>query len=115
MQTKETFERDRSCGRLLQNMRRHFNQRRSTFGNKRWRKFRTAAINEIKSATLGVENACCAFNNQTMQVRRTNCVAERFPKSVKKIKNERFFDLNFFLRTFQSPNASPLTQQSIDP
>jgi len=99
----------------LQNMRWNVHQRRTTFGDEGWRKFCSASVGQIKCAALGIEDARRSFNNQAMQIRWSNCLAKSLAQSVKEIEDERLFYLNFFLRTLESPNASPLSHQRIDP
>src|SRR5207237_3880733 len=77
--------------------------------------FCSGAIDQIKSAALGIENARRPFDDQTMQIGRANRFAESFAKTVQKIEDQRFLDLHFFLGTFQAPNAAPLSQQRENP
>ena len=50
-----------------------------------------------------------------MQISRPNRFAKSLAESMKKIEDQCFFDLDFFLRTLESPNASALTQQGVNP
>src|SRR5205814_6307439 len=43
-----------------------------------------------------------------MQIRRPDRFGKRFPEPVEKIEDERFLDLNFFLRAFELANANAL-------
>ena len=39
---------------------------------------------------------------------RPNCFAKRFAQAVQKIEDERFLDLDFFFRTLELADATPL-------
>src|SRR6516164_95545 len=115
VQPKKTFQRNRRGCSLQQNVWWHIDQWRTTFGNKRRCEFCPGAINQIKRTALRVENSRRTLHNQAMQIGRANRFTERFAEAVEKIENERFFDLNFFLRPFQPSNGVPLPQQCKDP
>ena len=112
---KKILQRDRCPGRLLQNMRRNIHQRRTTFRDEGRHKLCPGSIGQIKRATMGVEDAGRSFDNQSMQIRRPDCFAESFAKSMQEIENQGLLDLNLFLRTFQPANAPSLPQQSVNP
>jgi hypothetical protein len=50
-----------------------------------------------------------------MQIRGPDRFAKSLAQSVKKIEDQRLFDLNLLLRSFQSPNTSSLSQKGEDP
>src|SRR5262249_3357230 len=90
-------------------------QRRTAFGNKCWSKFLARSIGHVKRAAVRVENARSAFDDEPMQFLRPNGLSEGFAKTVQKIENKRFFDLNFFMRPFQTSNAPYLETSSHNP
>ncbi len=115
MKPQVTLERN-GCGRgLLENVCWNFNERRAAFGNERRRQLRTGSVGQVKRAAVRVENTRRTFDNQSMQAVGPDRFAEGFPKSVQKIEDERFLDLNFFFRAFQCPNPPGLPLRGINP
>ena len=94
--------------RLLQHVRWDLNERRTAFRNISRGQFPPGALHHVKRATLRVENPGCAFHNETVQVRRADGFAKRFAKSVEEIEDERFFDLDFFVRALELADADAL-------
>ena len=84
------------CG-LLQDMHWHIHQRRATFGEECRCEFCPSSISEIERAALRIENPGRAFDNQTVEVARADRVAESFTEAMKKIEDQRFFDLDLLL------------------
>ena len=50
-----------------------------------------------------------------MQIVRANRLAERLAQPVQEIEDERFLDLDFFLRTFEQPDAPAKQDRGINP
>jgi hypothetical protein len=103
-----TFESDWGSGGLLQNVRRHFDERRASLGNECRDQFGAGTISQIKRATMGIENTARSFDNQTMEIARPNRFAERFSQAVQEIEDQRFLDLDLLLGALQRANASEL-------
>jgi len=96
-------------------MRRNIDKRRTTFGNKCRRKFGAGAVGQIERAALRVQHTCGAFDNQAVQISRPDRFAKCFPETVQEIEDQGLFDLHFLVRTFESANASSLSQQRVNP
>jgi hypothetical protein len=64
---------------------------------------------------MGIEDPDCAFHNEPVEFLGTNRLPESFPKTMQKIENEGFLDLDFLMRTLQSANSSPLNKGGNNP
>ncbi len=115
MQPQVTLERDGCGGRLLHNVRRNIDQRGTAFGNERRRELSSRTIGHIKCATVCVENARRALDDEPVQFMRSNGFAKGFAEPVQKIENKCFLDLNFLMRAFQRANPLPLGVGSKNP
>ena len=57
---------------------------------------------------MRVQHTRRAFDDQAVQFLRSNRLAKCFPKTVQKIEDECFLDLNLFMRTLQDSNPAYL-------
>jgi hypothetical protein len=108
MRTEISLERQRCDGGLLQNAIGHIDKRRATLGKKSRHQFGAGAIDQVKRAAVGVENADATLDNQTVEIVRANDIVEGLAESVQEIEDEIFFDLNFFVRALEHPDAPAL-------
>jgi hypothetical protein len=105
------FERDRVRRRLLQNLWRHRDQWRTAFRHKRWRQFRSTALDDVERAAMRIENAPRAFDDQPVQICCANRLGKRGAETVQKIKDQRLLDLDLFFRTLQRADAADLEEK----
>src|SRR5436190_22652258 len=108
MQPQITLEGDGRSGRLLQNIWRNIDQRWAPLGDKGWCKLASRAIGQIKRAAMGIENAGCSFDDESVQFLGSNGFTEGFAEPVQEINNQAFFDLNFLVGAFQPSNSQGL-------
>ena len=78
-------------------------------------KLRPGAIGQVKRATVRIEDADRAFDDQAMQIMRPNDIAKGFAEAVEEIEDEIFLDLDFFVRAFEAADAPALPLISQQP
>ena len=79
------------------------------------RQFPASAFHHVKRATMRIENPGRAFHNQAVQIRRADRFGKRLSQAVEKIEDQRFLDLNLFLRTFELANPVALPPPGENP
>jgi hypothetical protein len=58
---------------------------------------------------MGVENPDRTFDDQPMQIVRSNDIAEGFAQTMKKIEDQIFLDLDCFIRALEGADLPTLT------
>src|SRR5262245_60338633 len=94
---------------------RNIDQRRTAFGDEDGSELATCPIRDVERASVCVKNAHGPLHNESMQFVRANCPPERFSQPVEEIEDQRFLDLNLFMRTLQSANSPTLEIDSDTP
>ena len=115
MEAQITFQSRGIGGGLLQDVSRHVDEGRAAFRDESRREFSPRAFHHVKRAALRIEHPRRAFHDQAVQIRGANRFREGFTEPVEKIEDERFFDLDFFLRAFELADADPLLPPSEGP
>src|ERR1044072_929884 len=64
---------------------------------------------------MRVQNTRCTFDDQPVQLLRSNSLAKCFTEAVQKIEDECLLDLNFFMRTLQTSNTPYLKPRGKNP
>ena len=110
-----TVKCDGRGGSLLQDAVGHFDERRTTLGKECRLQARPGAIHHVKRATVRIENAGRAFDDQAMQIMRPDDIAKGFAEAVEEIEDEIFLDLDFLVRAFELADAPALPLISQQP
>src|SRR5205814_9468793 len=90
-------------------------ERRTALRDECGRELATCPISDVECAAVCVKNVHGALHNESMQLVRSNCSAERFAQPVEEIENEGHFDLNLLMRALQFSNSPRLDVGSHTP
>src|SRR6266704_3288101 len=101
-QPQESLQSDGIRSRLLQDVRRNIDQRRTILRDEGGRELTAGAIGHIQCAAMCIQDAHRPLHDQSMQFLRPNRFPERLPQTMQEIEDQGFFDLDFLMRAFES-------------
>ena len=90
VQTQVAVERDGGRGGLLEDVRRHGDQRRAALGDEGRDQDAAVAVHEVERAAVGVEDARGPLNDHAVQLGRAQSVGERRAETVQEVKDAAF-------------------------